>query len=753
MTRLLAPSLLAACIAACLATAHAAPAAPDPATDPAGAWAHVLRHGDYGDVIEAFAIVSDVAYDGESVDEQGCRTHRAKLESALEAAPVSLAMWRIAYLCADATGDTARGDRAEAVLAALARHALAQGGDPAVTPPMRMLVPLDSSALLATMGAEQRYAYYLDMAPAPYLRYAVVVDDEAGGRERHLVFDEVDTAARMDREDPNHGTPLLRHAWADGNTRGGAENGVSAEQDLLAVREAVQAGTPEQRVGLLRQAARDGGLNSASTLLTMCAHGTAEGCEEVVDALLERAEQRQAVAMSLLAFAQVNGIGTVARPDDGWKLLDRADARWGDGQATANFAVMQGHAYPAKPMPDVLLARLQALAGRGVNVAQRLLAARRAAAEQPLTEADIALLQRADQNGNGLGYRLLAAEAHRAKREDDSRQWLERAADAGDAFAMAQLGARMLEAGDAARGAVLLREAANAGNLWAARMLGSRAAMAGNAAESERWLRGAALSDDVDAAFLLASLYESEPAGIEGKVADAVRVYEILADEPAHGARARRQLAVLAMQGHGVKKDPARARALVADDARGGDIESQVIYAAMLLRGQGGKADVVEGERMMQAALSAGNEDAGVELGNWLYHVQATPEARARALALWKGGAERGHGGAINNYAWARCVSPHADVRNGTDGLAWARKLGAPEALHFGTLDTVAACHAAAGNFGEAARLQVMAQAKLEAVGQTKAFDGTRTRFAERLALYREGKAYTDPGNDPADGS
>lgn len=751
MTRLLAPSLLAAWLATALATAHAAPSAPDPAADPAAAWAHMLEHGEYDEVIKAFDIVSDVHYDGESVDPQACRTHHAKLDAALEAAPVSLAMWRIAYLCADATGDAGRGDRAEAVLAALARHALARGGDAAVNSPMRMLVPLDSSALVATMGAEQRYAYYLDMAPAPYLRYAIVVDEDGGARERHLVFDEVDTAARLDRKDPNHGTPLLRHAWADGNTRGGAGNGASAERDLLAVRESVQADTPAQRVEILRQAARDGGLNSASTLLAMCAQGTADGCELVVDALLERAEKRQAVAMSLLAFAQVNGIGTPARPADGWTLLDRADARWGDGLATANFALMHQNAYPAKPMPAVLMARLETLAGRGVRVVQRLLAAARVAAEKPLIDADIALLQRPDQNGNGLGYRLLALDAQRAGREDDSRRWWLRAADAGDAFALAQQGARMIEAGDAARGGLLLRQAANAGHLWSARMLGARAAMAGNAVESERWLRGATMSDDAEAAFLLASLYESEPAGIEARASDAVRIYEIMEGDPAHAARARRQLAVLAMQGHGMKKDPSRARSLVADDARGGDAESQVIYAAMLLRGQGGKADVVEGERLMQAALKAGNEDAGVELGNWLYHVRATPEARARAMALWKGGAERGDDGAINNYAWARCVSPHADVRDGADGLAWARKLGAPESLHFATLDTVAACHAAAGNFEEAARLQGVAQAKLDAAGQAKAFADTRTRFAERVALYRARKAYTEPPRDPGE--
>lgn len=745
MTVLRPRHLLAAALAVCLSSpAQAVSPPPDPATDPAGAWRHVLDHGDYPAISAAFDVVDAIDYSGDAVDAEGCRSQAAALDKALAVAPVSLALWRMAYLCADATGDTARADRAEAVLASLAAHALAASGDATTQGPMRMLVPLDSSALLATMGVEADYTYYVDAVPQPYLRYAIVVDAADGTGERHLVFDDVDTAARLDRADPNHGTSMLRHAWADGLVKGSAKNGAPADVDLAAVREAMQADSAAERATLLRAAARDGGLNSAMTLLTLCAQKVADDCAPVVDALLERAERNEAMAMSMLAFAQVNGIGTAARPADGWALLDRAHARWTSG-ALANYIRLHEAALGEAAWPEALRSRFEAAAAAGNPMAQRVLAARRIQTKQPLAERDISLLQRADQNGNGLGYRLLWADATQAGRTEDAQRWLDKAADAGDAFAQGETGMQMLRAGDAARAAPLLREAANAGQHWAARVLASRAARAGNAAEAQRWLLGATMAEDADSVFLLADLYASEPAGIDGKVADAVRIYESLADEPQYGVRARRALAVLAMQGHGVPKDAGRARTLLAKDALGGNAESQVMYASMLLRGQGGPVELVEGERLMQAAIAAKAEEARLEYGNYLYYVRDTPESRARALELWKAAGTEGDEVSINNYAWVRCVSRHADVREGADGLAWARKMGAPSTLSASHLDTLAACHAAVGDFVAAAETQQKAIDTLDIAGRTALLKPTRDGFLARLAGYRNRQAFTEP--------
>jgi hypothetical protein len=161
------------------------------------------------------------------------------------------------------------------------------------------------------------------------------------------------------------------------------------------------------------------------------------------------------------------------------------------------------------------------------------------------------------------------------------------------------------------------------------------------------------------------------------------------------------------------------------------------------LRGEFGEADEIRGAKWMEQALAAGEKSVFVDYGSWFYYYKDSAEARTRAIELWRKGDEAGVQIATNNLAWAWCTSRHADVLDPKRGHELARKLAADPDLPAGFLDTVAACHAAVGDFKSAVDVQSDAIARLSKRG-----DGTPDDtggLADRLALYRSGKAYIEP--------
>ncbi len=139
--------------------------------------------------------------------------------------------------------------------------------------------------------------------------------------------------------------------------------------------------------------------------------------------------------------------------------------------------------------------------------------------------------------------------------------------------------------------------------------------------------------------------------------------------------------------------------------------------------------------------MEAGSVEAMSSYGLWLHESGASDADRERGLVLSRKAADGGDAGATNNVAWMLCVSPHPAVRNATDGLAYARKLESIPDLGPGSLDTVAACYAAAGDFKRAVELQ---QEVLDSMDKLPGDAGKESRkaMAERLALFKSGKPY-----------
>jgi hypothetical protein len=173
------------------------------------------------------------------------------------------------------------------------------------------------------------------------------------------------------------------------------------------------------------------------------------------------------------------------------------------------------------------------------------------------------------------------------------------------------------------------------------------------------------------------------------------------------------------------------------------------------LHGTFGKVDEAEGTRFFERAIAAKDASAADGLAYWLFYTKKTPEARKRALEIWRAGmAYEDVSNLANNYAWALCTFDDPAFRDGKAGLAVSAKIEDPTV---GQIDTIAACHAAAGDFATAKKKQqevvdgfvvLLAEQDKSTGGKAVAKDVQKQRdaqmaeFKSRLALYAAGKDY-----------
>lgn len=723
------PVLLAASIAAALAAAPARAA-----FDAAAAWRGFLGATSYSDTNSAYGALTQVGYVVDSVDAAACREHAGALESAARTVPVGLALRHAQLLCAEAAGDGAAADRASEAIAALLRHAAAGATDSPWRAPMRVVRPEDVDAFLQLGGLERRYAYYDQVWPAGGLplTVAAAADD---GVERHLRFDWIDTLARLSSQDRFQGLLMDRHVIANDFLEGWARDADIAAVDLLAGRQAMLEPEARTRRDRLKAAAGRGGLLSLQAWMELCRRQPFAGCSDgIVDALLPLAERGHAIPRLQLAQAYLAGID-VARDEAAARGLVEAAARtWPRADALVHFATMLDLHEVARP---AWLAQGLDDAERAGSTSARALRVSKAieARGTALREGDEAWLARPEHNAAGEGFALLARLATHRKQPADATRWAARAAEAGHAEALRMRAVERLQAesGDAAAMG-WLRDAAVGGDGLAVRGLAYDAMSRGKPVLARDWLLGKVVEADIDAILMLAQLYADGPAGIEQGPRDALEIYEQLHTEV---PEARRRLAAMLVDGEGVGHDVARARALLegAEDA-----ESRLLLAGLLLSGRI-PGDAATGRRLFEAAVAAGDHEAGNDYGLWLAHNGTDAAERRRGVDLLARAADAQAEQALNNLAWVRCVSRHPDVRQPAAGLDAARRMGNPEALSPGHVDTVAACEAAAGNREAAVRLQSLALSRLP---DGAPFAATRKAMEARRALYARGGRYVE---------
>lgn len=751
-------TLAAALAFACAAQAANPVAAPDVATDPAGAWTHFLAHGDGSKAYKAYAALEEVGYDGNVVDPAACGTQGAQLRAAIQDAPISLALRRAAMLCAEAAGDDAAAEREMVALAALAKEAFAPWKETANSRPIRVLRPQDGSALMLALGLEPRYAYYPWWRAQRYFPVVAVAWDPELKVERQLRLDFLDATVAVFRE-PQSKYPHYRSEVVDALLGAMRENDVAEAVDALAWKEGRATDDPAAKIAKFRMGATVGGVQSARTWLMYCSEqdAVAHCGDGLVDTLLPLAEKQHAWPTMLLAYAYANGIGVKRDEAMAMQLLDAADARTWRHFASLEYALLWTEAHDSTALPKPVLEHLDRAIQAGNEDARMLRIALRIAGEPTtkLDEQDIAFLSQPSQNGRGEGYAVLSRWAEKREAEAEHKRWRKLAADAGQPSAQADEGYAIAYDDDGpkdlARGLAYIEKGAQGGNGWAARLMAWAEGDRKDYAAAESWLVDTArLGYDLDAVLQYAALFEWERPGVSGDAKRAVEIYEHLAG---YGkAEARRRLALMALQGRNMPKDPAKARAWLEPDAKAGDHESEGLLGILLLGETGTPKEEAEGVRWVERAIAGGDPETSAQYAQWLFYRKATDASRAKALEVWRTGMRNKDDGAANNFAWMLCSTRNDAYRDPKAGMDAVREMGDVDDLGWGYQDTVAACRAASGDFAGAVALQkhVVEQWLEQIDGRPADADNDKqTRdLKDRLALYEAGKVFIQSAED-----
>jgi TPR repeat protein len=733
-------------LAVCLALAAIAPPALAAAPDAGALWRDFLAHGSSADAYDGYDLLVPLGYDLDRVDADACREHAAGLADGLRKAPVSIALHHAALLCARATGDRKAEAAQSALLDALSADALSQASVVDASRPIRVLGLQDAYSLLHLAGLELRYSVFASTTVERYFPIVMAGWDEGAQVERHLRFDLVDVAEQITRGEETSGFPHHRTQLAEGLVEGMRKSDQVAAIDLLAVKDAYGKNGSKARVEVLRAAAARGGVQSTVAWLALCDARAFDGCADgLIDALLPQAEKRDALPMTLLAYAYAQGLGVARDVGAAKALLAAADKRWPRGAGSETFATMWLTLHRDPPAGLVAAAIADARAAGNRNIDRDLARLEVDRADKPgLDAATLALLAQPAQNGIGAGEGILAAYYRKRGDEASALEWDRKGAAHGNADAQSVIGNALVFGNDAPRdreaGIAMLHLSADGGNVAAMRMLATLSVMDGRWDDAWKWLLDGVERQDIDAILDMADLIESGHAPGKMGPEKAAAIYEELADPAAaDSAQARRRLAIMALDGRGMKKNPARARGLFLHDAAKGDHDSETWMGMALLGGAFGKVDEKEGREWLERAMRGGNVHAYNAFADWLYE-RKTPESRRQAVEAWKKSIALGDDQAVNDLSWYQCVSPDPTVRDAREGLRAMRALA--EHAEFGTswLDTEAACLAANGEYQRAAEVQ---EAAIERARRPQSDDADSLgQFEHRRALYVAGKPY-----------
>lgn len=705
--------------------------------DPAAAWKHYMASTAYDAANGAYQVLGRVHYDGTHVDAASCRSESAALAKAVDTVPVGLALHHAAMLCAEALGDAGAAERELQAVGALSRHALAEAGTGAWAPPIRIARPEDIDAFATAAGLERRYGYFGQLHAMRTFPLVVVMYDPEKRTERHMAFDWVEPLASLVHEGEYDGYPFERFAIARAFVDSWAGDGDVPYVDA----QALQAAWEEQDVATkrdrLRAGAGRGGLMSVQGWLEVCRLNTLPGCSDgLVDALLPSAEAGQGLARLLLAVAYLDGAGVAKDEDAARRLVEAADATWdGNGASTYLGALLVQR---GQPWPAWLQARLAAASASGNPNARAMLIAYRVGTGAAIDAADRTFLEAPANNRQGRGLALLAG-MEEANKTADASGLRRRAAQAGDADSMFLQALGLLQTTpDDPAGLDGMRAAALAGSIDAARYMAYTEAEHARWSRARAWLLSGVVAGDLDTALALASLYQEGVPETGGSPADARGIYEQLATS---SPEARRRLATMLADGEGGPTDARRARILLEQDARQGDVTSQLLLGGGLLDGRLGPVDARAGRDWLEKAVASGDPDAKSDYGTWLIRNEKTPQGRARGVRLLREAdtPEASHG--TNNLAWLLCVAPQDDVRDPKAGLEVALRMGDAATIDPGSADTIAACHAAVGDFARAAHVQAQV---IERIPPTTRNATMLERMRERLALYVASKPYIE---------
>lgn len=707
--------------------------------DPAVLWAdyraHITidQHGASNKVIERL---------WNNRDAEHCRADRAALDQALLTEPVSLSLWNLSSACAELTGDHARSERDAAALTALVRYAYQQAPLSAIETPLQVTGLFDVYTLKDLTGGELLYQRYATDAINCDLKVELELWDETEQRERRILASFMGSLVAMSRDEPVNEGPMLRIALARSVIAGGKD--LAADSPLHVaweLQQAVDLDDPKaQRARLAELAAGDdpgARLTFAERCLLL---GDVDCGSAAVDALLPLAERHYAQALWLLSRAYRDGIGVAKDPAAADRLRAAADQRWGNG-LVASLEALIDIAQPKRVGAD-WQARIDAALASGTPYDIAL--ARQLQVIHGVKDAahpSAAEMRAAADRGSTVVETLYALSIVDEKDNPDAERYLRRAAEHGNPIAASLLSKKLADSAritDQADSQRFQRIAADHGDLASAQALYKRYAdpkTPAEAAQYETWLFAATLRGDKAATLALGKYFADASKEMLGDPVRAVTTLGMLVDAPDQD-EARHALATLLMREDKNLRDLPRARRLLQQDADKGDVGAEALLGFSYLVEEKPE-DLDRAINWLELASTGGNYAASHLLGALHYDGTRMPRNGKLAVSYYRKSIEQGNARGRNELAWIECTSTADDLYAPDDGLAVAKQMDSGDyGGNAAVLDTIAACHAANGEFDQALTWERMAIATGEAANYPRIAE-----LRQHLDLWQHGQA------------
>jgi TPR repeat protein len=714
-------------------------------------WSRFLATSNVDKASVAMQVVNELFDDEGNLDQAVCSSQAQAVREALAEIPISVSLWLYGGRCAELAGDRALAEQSEVVLAALLEHAMGEPEWSRHERPIRVLSENDVYAIVELSGESMLYHFYEVPVTGRHMRLTVALYDEHAQLESSMHFDFLDVFVQLLRDVPDMEYPDGRRKFARSLVEQieASEGAETAHEGWAALEMTDPAARAAKLIELGRKEGQHGlwvGLMCVMIKDLQCA---AEG----IDMLLPYAEAEYADAYMALAFAYAHGHGVEQDDDAAREMLAAANQEVGAPRAEIGLQTALAHLTGKSTLHPLVADALREAAHQGNPTANLLVAQDDASAGQK-----VPMLELASAAGIAEATGLLGAHYIDAGETERGARLLDEAANGGSVKAAKRLGTDCLlgrlDGEHCTKSLHWLKVAAQEGDTQAMRLLGlefRRLGGADNHHRADRWFSNALLRGDLRAALLLAEFLSEEPEGTGDPRRRALILYNALIDEH-DSVEARVQLGSWYMRPDNPDRSLEKAEALLRVAAERGDSEGRVRYVVSTVLGRLPGGDLKQSRTWLEEGVEGADVETGIGYASAMLYAQNEfadiPRALAALSRWWE---EQQNPSALNELAWARCTSSNAAIFSAELSPVLGAALAELEATQSepAWLDTVAACHAAAGNFEQAIEVQ---QGALE---QTEKALGVDHPMAEgmraRLAQFHAGERVMEEAPYPED--
>lgn len=715
------------------------------AVEPGELWKDFLSRGSSATIAQMSEVIERIEGAASEPSIESCQAEAVGLREINAHLPVSIALWHLAYECAELQGEEAEADTAMNAVAALSRHALAL--NPAAysgAPPIPIVHEADATAMIKAMGLEPVYAYFDPISDRRYLRLHIGAADPADGSERQFQFDFIEVWMQLHRDEPKAEFPAFRASLVQAYLSHNAQlfPGSIAEQALRVV-ETLGQDDPDMQRAQFIAAASQGNLLAGLTLAEHCMHPHARGCGgSTIDALLPLAEREYTPALLDLSIAYDLGKGIRLNRGAADTLWKRVKARMGEQEAVLTAARRSLRLTNYISLSPPMRQRVVKLANAGIREAQAILATRTFAFRSTALKADEESALLADSGSWHMPLHFQARWLDNFGNRPERALAVHRAAaERGGAESVIGLARHMAlnnRVGQEPALEAALKAAGHAGDPGSMAALGERLEARGDKRRALGWFVSAQQRGSLYGATGMARAMARGEAGSADAPKKAVELLRALSE--AEFVPARHTLALLLLDGvEGVEASATEAADLLMANVRENHAPSIRVLAEAVLFGSLSAPRGFKAEKALRDLSDARDPRAKYLLAKAIYHLHTQQPDAEEALRLLRESADANEMDARNDLAWISCTSQRGEYFEPARGLQAARSMAMEPQLTASNKDTVAACHAANGEFERAVELMREVVASNDTYSEEQ-----RGRHADRLQRFERGEAYRE---------